>query len=84
LEYYLRSDAVQQLLQRSANKSSQANLFTGPLKAIPVLVPPLGEQRRFGAFAEALDSIHDARIRTLCQSDELHHSLVQRAFRGEL
>jgi type I restriction enzyme S subunit len=84
LEHYLRSEAVQRELHRSSNKSSQANLFTGPLKAIPVLVPPLDLQRRFTDWVEASDIVHAKRLHAMRESKELHDSLVQRAFRGEL
>ena len=69
---------------KRANTSSQANLFQGPIKAIPVLVPPLDLQRDFSrCIAEMVDQkfVHQAHLAAL---DALFASLQHRAFRGEL
>jgi hypothetical protein len=38
---------MQAMMQRSANASSQANLFQGPIKALQIFSPPLGKQDAF-------------------------------------
>jgi type I restriction enzyme S subunit len=84
LEFYLQTSSVQRLLHRSANKSSQANLFLGPLKAIPVLVPPVQLQEQFVDWLATANPIRSKRAMATEQAAKLFASLVQRAFRGEL
>ncbi|MBP9089635.1 restriction endonuclease subunit S [bacterium] len=47
LEHYLRSQYLQVLIRRSANQSSQANIFTSAIKELPVLLPPIALQEEF-------------------------------------
>jgi type I restriction enzyme S subunit len=47
LEFLLRTPRMQAMMQRSANASSQANLFQGPIKALQIFSPPLGKQDAF-------------------------------------
>jgi len=49
LEFLLRTRHLQQCMQRSANASSQANLFQGKIRALPVFLPPHAEQDVFVA-----------------------------------
>lgn len=47
LEYLLRTPSLQRRMKASSKQSSQANLFTGQIKELPVLVPPVAQQDRF-------------------------------------
>ena len=84
LEQYLLSDYMQATMMKSAKSSSQANLFTGPIKELPVLLPPMKEQMKWQTAIRRIDS-QRAQIETsLRRSEGLFGSLLQGAFGGEL
>lgn len=84
LEYYLRTEHAQRHINRSANKSSQANIFLGPIKKLPILVPPIERQRDFLAKAEQCRTLAARMADATRLADDGFNSFVQRAFRGEL
>ncbi len=47
LEHYLRSAAMQRRMAAASKSSAQANLFQGPIRALPVLLPPISLQADF-------------------------------------
>jgi type I restriction enzyme S subunit len=84
LEHYLRTPAMQSRMHRSAHASSQANLFQGPIRALPVLVPPISLQQTFARRAAAVENLRTAHRASLAEMDALFASLQDRAFRGAL
>lgn len=84
LATYLRTPALKAEMLRRANSSSQANLFQGPIRALPILVPPLDLQCDFSRCISEIavqKSVHRTHLAAL---DALFASLQHRAFRGEL
>lgn len=47
LEHYLRSATMQRRMAAASKSSAQANLFQGPIRALPVLLPPMPLQHNF-------------------------------------
>ncbi len=47
LEHYLRSTTMQRRMAAASKSSAQANLFQGPIRALPVLLPPMPLQIDF-------------------------------------
>ena len=47
LEHLLRSPPMQRRMVAASKSSAQANLFQGPIRALPVLRPPIEDQIRF-------------------------------------
>lgn len=47
LEHYLRSASMQRRMAAASKSSAQANLFQGPIRALPVLLPPMSLQVDF-------------------------------------
>ncbi|WP_005035787.1 restriction endonuclease subunit S [Holophaga foetida] len=84
LEHYLRTPALRARMEKRANASSQANLFQGQIRELPVLVPPMAEQRRFVALMMAVDQLAIPYHTSALHLDSLFASLQHRAFRGEL
>ncbi|SCE88749.1 type I restriction enzyme, S subunit [Micromonospora viridifaciens] len=84
LEAYLQTSAMKARMLRSANASSQANLFQGPIRALPVFLPPPELQDRFQARLAAIDRIRAAHHAGLAELDAFFASLQDRAFRGLL
>lgn len=84
LEYYFRTSYMQAVMIRNANTSSQANLFTGPIKKLPVLVPPLTLQIQFAERVEAIEAQKAQAQQELEKAEELFGSLLQGAFKNGL
>jgi type I restriction enzyme S subunit len=67
--------------------TGQANVNAKKLKALPISLPPLPEQRRIVAHLDALQSNLDALRRhqteTAAALDALLPAVLERAFRGE-
>ena len=84
LEYYLRTDYMQSVMKKSSNTSSQANLFTGSIKKLPIFLPPFKLQKQFAERVVVIEEQKQQAQLELSKSEELFQSLLQRAFKGEL
>jgi type I restriction enzyme S subunit len=84
LEKYLQTPYMQAVMKRKANTSSQANLFTGPIKSLPVLLPELELQKGFAERIQAIEAQKTQAQASLVQAEDLFNSLLQKAFKGEL
>ena len=84
LEYYLQTDFMQREMHKSSNTSSQANLFTGPIKALPVLIPSKNLQEKFAAKIQLLENAKNMALSNNIFTSNLFNSLIQKAFNGEL
>jgi type I restriction enzyme, S subunit len=84
LEQYLRTPALKARMMQRANASSQANLFQGQIRELPVFLPDLALQEAFTQRATAVDALMEAQAASLAGYDRLFASLQQRAFSGEL
>jgi type I restriction enzyme, S subunit len=61
-----------------------AGLNLGVIKELAIRLPPLPIQRRFVEQAQSIEVLRTRLMATQNESDNLFHSLVQRAFRGDL
>jgi type I restriction enzyme, S subunit len=84
LENYLRTQALKDRMMRDAKSSSQANLFQGPIRQLPVLLPPLELQDEFSFRLAMTDKLKADYRASLADLDALFASLQDRAFRGLL
>jgi len=84
LENHLRTPALHSKMQRSANASSQANLFQGQIRELPTTLPPITMQREFARRVTAVEALKTAQRASLAELDALFATLQHRAFRGEL
>lgn len=84
LEHFLRTPSMRARMVRRANASSQANLFQGQIRELPVLLPPPSLQHEFGRRIAAVEQLKTAHRTSLAALDALFASLQHRAFRGEL
>lgn len=71
-------------LRAAKQTTGIASINMTQLKAFPTLVPPRLEQERFLAFVRQAERVCEAQQWAAQQTDALFHSLVHRAFRGEL
>jgi len=89
LNSFLNSPAGQDAVQgQSRTSSGLRSLSVGRIKAIPVPIPPLAQQRRIMDDLDALQAQVDALKRlqaeTAVDLDALLPSILDRAFKGEL
>ncbi len=84
LEHCLRTPALKARMLRRANASSQANLFQGQIRELPVYVPPISLQDEFVRATACVALMKVNQQRAAEAVDALFASLQQRAFRGEL
>jgi type I restriction enzyme S subunit len=54
------------------------------LKELQIPVPPLDLQQQFSCFVQRTYSLSDRQNQTTQEINELFHSLMQKAFSGEL
>lgn len=71
-------------LRRQTKGSIMAGLNMGIIKAMPIPMPPLDQQREFSARLAQARAQRAAAERGAAATDELFASLQSRAFRGEL
>ncbi|MDP3849631.1 MAG: restriction endonuclease subunit S [Luteolibacter sp.] len=84
LLHYLRSHGAQRWIQRQVKGATFKEITLGRLRELPVLLPPIAIQKKFG---EIVAQIEERRLLERNQLEELDHlfaSLQSRAFRGEL
>lgn len=84
LEYYLRTPALNARMIQRANASSQANLFQGQIRELPVYLPPLGLQREFAHLIVSVGRLRDHQRGSLSEMTALFASLQCHAFQGGL
>jgi type I restriction enzyme S subunit len=84
LETYLRSAHLNRLMIKSAHSSSQANLFQGPIRSLPVFLPRPDLQHLFEDRYRAVRKIRAGQAEATRELDALFASLQQRAFAGQL
>lgn len=88
LMYSLQSPVLQQIIVNKSKSTAQSNLFLGPIKELPIPLPPKEEQNEIVRRVESLFIMADtvekqynaAKIRT----NRLTQSILAKAFRGEL
>lgn len=70
--------------QATGTSGSMKNISKAKLMTIPIPIPPVAHQRKFGAFAMAQHHLLTRRRQAAISTSDLFNSLVQRAFKGEL
>lgn len=77
-------NSVTERFRRMAPEGTQPNLNTEIMKAFQVILPTIDEQRAFASMVLAADRMKVVLEKQHQSPDTLFHSLLQRAFRGEL
>lgn len=81
---YLRSERVQQWIQRQVKGATFREITLSRLRELPVEVPMLEAQEKFALSIEALEKQEQLFNNSLNRFDSLFTSLQHRAFCGEL
>jgi type I restriction enzyme S subunit len=84
LEHFLRTNYSQEMIKKYSKASSQPNLFQGPIKELPVLVPPVFEQRKFVDVVKKYSFLRSKQFESERQAEHLFQALSRQAFHGEL
>jgi type I restriction enzyme S subunit len=84
LERFLRSASLQREIARRARSSAQANLFQGPIRDLPILVPSVEQQQNFERRMVTLEGVRATVALHLAKLEELFSSLQNGAFSGQL
>lgn len=84
LEHFLRTDYCQEKINRSAHQSSQANIFTGQINELVVLLPPLPLQEKFAQIVQRFERLRIQQREAERQAEHLFQTILHCAFRGEL
>ncbi len=88
LRHMLRSATVFNLAWKWTTGSAQPTIPLRGIRALPVPIPPLPEQRRIVAYLDDLqakvDQLKALQAQTAAELDALLPSILDKAFRGEL
>lgn len=80
LEYLLRSESMQRRMMAASKSSAQANLFQGPIRALPIILPPLELQEKFEQRVIDMQSITKKSALSLEAMTQLVQSLQHKFF----
>jgi type I restriction enzyme S subunit len=75
LHHWLTSPEAKRYLLASASKTAQPALSLGKIKALPIPIPPLEEQRRIAAILDQAETLRTQRRQALAHLDTLTQSL---------
>ena len=83
-EHYLRTPYMRFRMLNRANASSQANLFQGQIRELPVLLPDRSLQECFSDRLGKSTTVRETQEKSVVLLDALFASLQHRAFSGAL
>ena len=88
LMYSLQSPVLQQIIVNKSKSTAQSNLFLGPIKELPIPLPPKEEQNEIVRRVESLfimaDTVEKQYNAAKVRTNRLTQSMLAKAFRGEL
>ena len=85
LFHYLNNERVRQKHVRPyVTQSTISGINQSNLAQVPVMQPPLNQQREFGVRITVIEALKTVHLASLTKLDSLFASLQHRAFRGEL
>jgi len=80
VEHYLRTPYSQQLINQTAHQSSQANIFTGQIRELPLYIPPLLQQEKFAVVVQRMERLRAQQHEAERQAEHLFQTLLHCAF----
>jgi hypothetical protein len=81
-EYLVKGFTMNDELLKEAGGGTQLNLNTTIMKNFNIYLPPLKLQNKFASIVEKIKTIKENQ--KLKQIEDLHNSLMQKAFKGEV
>jgi len=83
-KHLMLSEGIKAVLDHTSHGGTMDIMNVGLMKALKVYVPPLALQKQFAALVEKVETLRAKQRESEKELDDLFHSLMQRAFRGEL
>jgi type I restriction enzyme S subunit len=80
----LNQPATMSLVAGMIHGQTRARINMGRLRELTVPCPPLSDQQKFATVVEMVDSLRTKQRESEKDLEDLFHSLMQRAFKGEL
>jgi len=77
---WMQTRHFQNEVKRGAKTSSQSNIFTGAIKKLSILLPPIELQTQFAQIVEKTEVLKEQYKNSLQELENLYGSLSQRAF----
>lgn len=84
LQFWMQSPYFQNEVKKGTKTSSQSNIFTGAIKKLPVILPPIILQNKFASIVQKAEKVKEKYKESLKELEILFRSLSQSAFKGEL
>jgi len=88
LMYALQSPKSQATIVEKSKSTAQSNLFLGPIKELPIPLPPMNEQKeivkKVNELFERSNLVEKQYKEAKIRLDKLTQSILAKAFRGEL
>jgi type I restriction enzyme S subunit len=72
------------ILKKATTTAGNYNINTVALKSLPIIIPEIALQRKYVSILEKTDFLKQKTYQSLNNSESLFHSLLQKAFKGEL
>lgn len=82
--YLLNTKAGQNLIQKRVQGAVTKSITKDAVRSIPIILPPIDLQNEFDNNLEQINSHKNLLQNSLQSIQELHQSLLQKAFKGEL
>lgn len=84
LKAYFDSTFFQRLMAKEGKQSTRAYIGITRQKDLPIMLPPMAEQKKFVQAYKVAQSIESKSIHSELDNENLFNSLSQKAFSGEL
>ncbi|RLA80406.1 MAG: hypothetical protein DRG78_11030 [Epsilonproteobacteria bacterium] len=84
IAYYLRNNKIVELLSNSVSGANLPRVSPKILKYLKIAKTPIELQNKFASIVERIEIIKDKENKKLNNLEDLHNSLMQKAFKGEI
>lgn len=82
--FYLNFYTTKVLIGNLSHGSTRTRINLSILKTLEIIKPPIELQNKFASIVEKIETIKEKENKKLKQMNDLHNSLMQKAFKGEI
>ncbi len=84
LFHLFNSERIREVIHRKSTGQKVRHTSPSKIEEIEILLPPIDLQNRYAKIVEQINSIKKSILKSLKETEDLHYSLIQKSFRGEL
>ena len=84
LYYLLSTEYGRVIINSKTNGAVTQSITKGAVKDIDIMVPPIELQNKFASIVEKIETIKEKENQKLKQLEDLHNSMMNKAFKGEI